>query len=81
MVIEDIQKRMHFEGCLKGNSGFGILPKDTLACKLGESGIDPPVDDLLYHLNHSCLNVTWMLGVFDNASFVFWEFFSDGPNN
>lgn len=39
MVIEDIQKRMHFEGCLKGNSGFGILPPVCIAFGMQTGGI------------------------------------------
>ena len=44
-----------------GNLGLSILPKDTLAHRIGETGIEPPtmwlVNNLLYLLSHTLLDL------------------------
>ena len=49
--------------------GFSILPKDTSACTLGETGIELPtlwlVDDLLFLLYHSCPETMYPSGLND----------------
>lgn len=32
----------HSDECTGSGSGFGILPTDTLACRLEQPGIEPP---------------------------------------
>lgn len=45
------------DGCIKDNWGFGILPVDTLTCKVEQPGIKPfalqLVDDPPYLLSHN----------------------------
>lgn len=46
----------HSHGCIRGNLGFSVLPRDILTCSLKEPGIKLTfrlIEDQLNHLSHS----------------------------